>query len=51
MGFVVEARVVLGDPDVNYPVDVWDVGFDNARIQLGKNRGTGPTLKQLDSSR
>lgn len=43
MGFVGEARFVLGDPDVEYPIEVWDVGFDNPRLQAGKNRGTGPT--------
>jgi len=49
MEFVVEARFVLGDPDVQYPVEVWDVGFDNPRIRLGKNRGTGPSLTEIDS--
>ena len=51
MDYVGEARFVLGDPDVPYPVEMWDVGFDNPRLQAGKNRGSGPTLTGVDSPR
>lgn len=51
MTFVAEARFVLGDPDVPYPVQVWDIGFDNPTIQFGKNRGSGPTLTEIEPSR
>jgi hypothetical protein len=40
MGFVDEARFTLGDPDAAYPVQLWDVGFDDPRLLVGKNRGT-----------
>ncbi len=36
MSNVSAARFYVGDPDVSYEPLTWDIGFDNARITLGK---------------
>ncbi len=42
MGNVSRARFYVGDPGVSYDSQIWDIGFDNARIALGKF-GSGPS--------
>jgi hypothetical protein len=40
---VTEARFYVGDPGASYATQVWDIGFDNARVTRGK-RDAGPTF-------
>ncbi len=35
-GWVYAARFYVGDPGVSYETQIWDIGFDNARITIGK---------------
>ncbi len=35
-GWVYAARFYVGDPGVSYESQIWDIGFDNARITIGK---------------
>ena len=39
-----QARFVLGDPDVFYPPEDWQIGFDNPRIRIGGKGGSGPSV-------
>ncbi len=43
------ASFYFGEPEYFYIFQIWDVGFDNPRITLGKG-GTGPTLAAEDSA-
>jgi hypothetical protein len=44
---VTEASFDLGEPGYFYYFQIWDLGFDNPRITLGKG-GTGPTFVLIE---
>ncbi len=46
---VSEARFYLGDPGVTYDLATLDVGFDNAKITMGK-RDAGPSLASVGAA-